>query len=239
MTERLPLAPDTLDRLAGVSAATVSMQLIKRGIRRHWMSGPMPLNPGQGRIVGEAFTMRFVPAREDVATRESYGAPGSIRDAIEAVPEGRVVVIDARCEQGAATLGDILAARLVARGVRGVVSDGPMRDVAGLRAVGLPVFCTGAAAPPSIGALFFVGWEEPVGCGGVAVFPGDVIVADGDGAVVVPRALADGIAAEAPEQERFERFALERIEAGAPVRGTYPPDEATLEMYKAWKPADE
>nr|MDJ0950800.1 ribonuclease activity regulator RraA [Alphaproteobacteria bacterium] len=181
----------------------------------------------------------FIPAREDVATRESYGAAGSIRDAIEAMPADRVVVIDARGETAAATLGDLLLARLKVRGCLGIVSDGPVRDVAGIRQVGLPVFCAGAAAPPSIAALYFVGWEQPVGCGGVAVFPGDVIVADEDGAVVVPRALADEIAADAPEQERFERFALERIQQGAPVKGTYPPDEATLAAYEAWRAAED
>ncbi len=237
--DQQPLNAGTLPRLAEVSAATVAMQLVKRGIRRAWMRGPVPLDRGQGRLVGEAYTLRFIPAREDVATRESYAAAGSIRDAIEAMPAGRVVVIDARGEPEAATLGDILAARLKARGALGVVSDGPMRDVAGIRSLGLPIYCAGAAAPPSIAALYFVGWEEPVGCGGVAVIPGDVIVADEDGAVVLPRALADEIAAEAPEQELFERFALERIRDGAPVKGTYPPDEATLAAYESWRAAEE
>ena len=234
MAEPRAIAKDTLARLREVSAATVTMQLIKRGIRRSWIHGTAPLDARHGRIVGEAYTMRFVPAREDVATRASYAAEGSIRDAIEAMPEGRVVVVDARGEQGAATLGDILIGRIKAKGGVAVVSDGPMRDVAGVRALDFPVFCTGAAAPPSIAALHFVGFQEPIGCGGAAVFPGDVIVADEDGAVVIPRALADEVAAEAPEQERFERYALERIAAGAPVKGLYPPDAATLAAYEAW-----
>ena len=229
------LAPGTLDRLATVAAATVNMQLIKRGIRCTWIQGARPLFEGYGRVVGEAYTMRFIPMREDVATTESYAKARSMRDAIEEIPPGRIVVIDARGDQSCATLGDILAGRLKAKGTVGVVSDGPMRDVAGLREIGLPIFASGAAAPPSIAGLYFAGWEEPVGCGGVAVFPGDVVVADDDGPVVIPRALADEVARDAVEQERFEGWVLERIAEGQSVKGLYPPSEETQKAYEAWK----
>ncbi len=237
--EQSPLAPGTLEALAAVSGATVSMQLLKRGIRNASMIGPRPLEASQPRVVGPAYTMRFLPLREDLATLESYARPGSMRQAIEEMPPGQVVVIDARGEQGAATLGDILAARLKARGALAVVSDGPIRDVAEIRPIGLPIFCTGAVAPPSIARLTFTGWQEPVGCGGVAVIPGDVIVADEDGAVVVPRALADEVARDALEQERFERYVQIKVKAGASVQGLYPPDEEALAAYQAWLEAGE
>ena len=225
--------PAPIDALRGISTATLTMQLVKRGIRRGWMAGTRPLRPGGPRLAGPAFTLRFVPGREDVSTRESYAAPGSLRDAIEAMPEGAVAVIDSRGEQGAGTLGDILAGRMKKRGVAGIVSDGPVRDVAGIRAVDIPVWCSGAAAPPSIAALWFAGWQEPVGCGGVAVFPDDIIVADDDGAVVLPRALAAEIAEDGAEQEALEAWILAEIGRGEPVKGLYPPDEAALARYRA------
>ncbi len=233
-TEPAP-ADVPVDALHGISTPTLAMQLLKRGIRRGWMAGTKPLQPGGPRLAGPAFTLRFVPGREDVSTRESYAAPGSLRDAIEAMPEGAVAAIDSRGEQGAGTLGDILAGRMKKRGVAGIVSDGPVRDVAGIRAVGIPVWCSGAAAPPSIAALYFAGWQEPIGCGGVAVFPDDIIVADDDGAVVLPRALAAEIAEDGAEQEALEAWILTEIERGAPVKGLYPPDEAALARYRAAK----
>lgn len=220
--------------LARVTTATISMQLIKRGIRRCHIAGAAPLLADQGRIAGPAFTVRFIPAREDVATRDSYAAPNSLRDAIDAMPAGAVAVFGTGSEQGAGTIGDILAIAMRQRGVAGFVSDGPVRDVVGVRAAGLPVWCTGAVAPPSIGALFYAGHSEPIGCGGVAVFPGDHVVADEDGAVVVPQALARDIAADGAEQERFERFVLEEVERLGKVKGIYPPNEETLARYADW-----
>ncbi|MYF09322.1 MAG: ribonuclease activity regulator RraA [Rhodospirillaceae bacterium] len=227
--------PALIDALRGISTATLTMQLLKRGVRRSWMAGTKPLQPGGQRLAGPAFTLRFVPGREDVSTRESYAAPNSLRDAIEAMPEGVVAVIDSRGEQGAGTLGDILAGRMKKRGVAGIVSDGPMRDVAGVRAIDIPVWCNGAAAPPSIAALWFAGRQEPIGCGGVAVFPDDLVVADDDGAVVLPRALAAEIAEDGAEQEALEAWILTEIERGEPVKGLYPPDDAALARYRAAK----
>ncbi len=229
------LSAATLEQLRSVTAATVSMQLLKRGIRRCWIQGPKALDPQTPRLVGEAFTVRFVPLREDLSTLESYAQPHSLRQAIEEIGPGQVMVIDACGELGCATLGDILAARMKARGAAGVVSDGAMRDVADMLAVGLPVFCVGTVAPPSIAGLAFAGWQETIGCGGAAVVPGDVIVADGDGAVVIPRALAAEVAEGAVEQERFERFVQAKVKAGASVVGLYPPNEATLAEYESWR----
>ena len=226
------------EALRGISTATLTMQLVKRGIRRGWMAGTRPLRPGGPRLVGPAFTLRFVPGREDISTRESYAAPNSLRDAIEDMPAGAVAVIDSRGEPGAGTLGDILAGRMKQRGVAGIVSDGPMRDIAGIRSVDIPIWCNGVAAPPSIAALWFAGWQEPIGCGGVAVFPDDIVVADDDGAVVLPQALAAGIAADGSEQEDLEAWILTEIERGEPVKGLYPPNEAALARYRAAKSQD-
>ncbi len=229
----VPLGPETLARLRGVGTATLTMQLLKRGLRSVWMAGPQAIGPGP-RLVGEAFTLRFVPQREDLARLDTLGGPGSTRAAIEAVEPGRVVVIDACGLATCGTLGDILIARLRARGAAGVVTDGGMRDLAEVRALGVPVFCAGPAAPPSLTGLFFVAWQETIGCGGVAVVPGDLVVGDEDGVVVVPRALADEVAEESQEQERFERFVRQRVDRGDPVTGLYPPNEATLAAYRRW-----
>jgi regulator of RNase E activity RraA len=230
---------EVVEVLTSVSAATLSMQLLKRGIRNASMIGPQPLDPSGPRVAGPAYTLRFLPGREDLATPDSYGKPGSIRQAIEEVPSGAFVVIDARGEHGAATLGDILAARLRALGAVAAVSDGPMRDVAEIRALGFPVFCTGAVAPPSIARLVFTDWQVPVGCGKVAVIPGDILVGDEDGVVVVPRALAEEVARDAVEQERFERFAQMKVKKGASVHGLYPPNQETLAAYRSWLEAGE
>ncbi len=233
------LASETLARLSQVTSATVSMQLIKRGIRRAWLNGPKPLDPARTRLVGEAFTLRFVPLREDLATFESYTQPGSLRESIEAMPAGVVAVIDARGETGCGTLGDILAARLKERGVLGVVSDGAMRDTVEMAALDWPIFCNGKASPPSITAHFFAGWGDTIGCGGVTVVPGDVVVGDEDGCVVIPRALADEVAEGAVEQERYERFVQIRVKQGAAVLGLYPPTEESQAAYRRWLEAGE
>jgi regulator of RNase E activity RraA len=234
----MTLSADILAALRGVSTATVTTVLLKKGIRRAYLHGPKPLEGGSARVVGPAFTLRFVPAREDLATPESWSSPRSTRMAIEDMPQGVVAVADARGLTEAAIFGDILVARMVKRGVAGLVTDGTLRDGTGVRACGLPIWCRGLAAPASVGGHTFVGWQEPIACGGVAVFPGDVIVADGDGAVVIPRGLAEEVARLGPEQERFEAWVMAEIERGAPLPGLYPPDEATRARYEAQKSKD-
>ena len=233
-SEPLPLDAATLHALAGVTTATLTTVLLKKGLRKVWMRGARALRPGQGRQVGRAFTLRFVPAREDLATPESWGAPTSTRAAIDAMPEGCMVVVDAMGSGDAGIFGDILCARMRKRGVAGLVTDGAVRDLAGVLGTGLPIWSQGAAAPPSVAALTFVGWQQPVGCGGVAVFPNDVVVADDDGAVLIPAALLDEVVAAAVEQELLEGWIMTQVEAGQPLPGLYPPNEAHRAAYEAW-----
>jgi regulator of RNase E activity RraA len=231
----MTLDSKTIRTLAGVTTATITTLLLKKGLRNVWMRGTRPLNPGQPRLVGPAFTLRFVPAREDLATPESWSKPISTRAAIEAMPEGCITVADAMGVTDAGIFGDILCARMKRRGVAALVTDGVLRDVAGVRATGLPVWCQGAAAPPSVAGLTFVNWGEPIGCGGVAVFPDDVVVVDDDGAVLIPQALVAEIAAAAPEQERLENWIMSEVEKGASLPGLYPPNAENKVRYEAAK----
>ena len=222
--------------LEKVTTATLTTLLLKKGLRSVWMRGTRPISPGQPRLVGKAFTLRFVPAREDLATPESWSKPISTRGAIEAMPEGCIAVADARGVTDAGIFGDILCARMKKKGVAALVTDGVMRDIAGVRATGLPVWCQGAAAPPSVAALTFVNWNEPIGCGGVAVFPGDWVVVDDDGAVLIPAALIDEMVATAPEQERLEGWIMSEVDKGAQLPGLYPPNAETKARYEKTKP---
>src|ERR1044071_5255211 len=197
----MSLDAQTRDALAGISTATLTTVLLKKGLRNIWMRGTKPLHPGGKRLVGEAFTLRFVPAREDLATPASWSNPTSTRAAIEAMPAGCVAVVDAMGVTDAGIFGDILCARMRKRNVAALVSDGVIRDLAGLLGTGLPVWCQGTAAPASVTSLTFVAWQQPIGCGGVAVFPNDVVVVDTDGAVVIPAALLDSVGPPALEQE--------------------------------------
>jgi regulator of RNase E activity RraA len=224
----------TANALRLVSTATLTTVLLKKGIRRCWMKGPRPVfNAAGERLVGRAFTLRFVPAREDLATPESWSSPRSTRAAIEDMPEGCIAVVDSMGVQDAGIFGDILTARMRKRGVTALVTDGVVRDGAGVEGAGLPVWCSGVAAPASVAGLTFVGWQEPIGCGGVAVFPDDVIVADGDGVVVIPQALVAEMTAVAVEQERLEAWIMKEVERGVPLPGLYPPNAETKARYEA------
>jgi regulator of RNase E activity RraA len=231
----LPLDGARLEALGHVSTATLTTVLLKKGLRNVWMRGTRPLRSGQRRQIGRAFTLRFVPAREDLATPASWGAPISTRTAIEAMPAGVVAVVGAAGVTDAGIFGDILCARMRQREVAALVTDGVVRDAEGVLGTGLPVWCQGAAAPPSVAALTFVAWQEPIGCGGVAVFPNDVVVADADGAVLIPQAMLDEVIAASIEQERLEAWIMREVEAGAALPGLYPPDDVHKARYEAWK----
>ena len=224
--------------LRAVSTATLTTVLLKKGLRNVWLRGTRPFRTGQPRVVGPAFTLRFVPAREDLTTPASWASPISTRAAIEAMPAGCVAVADAMGVADAGIFGDILCARMVRREVAGLVTDGVMRDAAGVLGTGLPVWCSGVAAPPSVAGLTFVGWQEPIACGGVAVMPGDIIVADDDGAVLIPQALLAEVLADAPEQEAQEAWIMAEIDRGVPLPGLYPMNAETRARYLADRDRD-
>ena len=223
--------------LRHVTTGTITTVLLKKGIRRCWMQGPMPLDGGgKGkRIIGPAFTMRFIPVREDLATPESWAKPISTRGAIEDMPEGCIAVADAMGVTTAGIYGDILTMRMMKRNVAALVTDGAIRDKVGVLASKLPVWCAGVAAPASVNGLTFVGWNEPIACGGCAIFPGDVIVCDDDGAVVIPQNLLQFVAEEGSEHERMEGYIVAEVEKGAKLPGLYPMNEETKARYEAWK----
>ena len=233
--ESLALDPGTARALAAVSTGTITTVLLKKGLRNVWLRGTRPLAAGQPRVVGRAFTLRFVSAREDLATPASWGSPISTRAAIECMPPGCVAVVGAMGVTDAGIFGDILCARMVKRGVAALVSDGVVRDVSGVLGTGLPVWCQGTAAPASVAGLTFVGWQEPIDCGGVAVFPNDVIVVDQDGAVLIPAALLDDVVAAATEQEHLENWIMSQVDQGAALPGLYPPNEENRARYEAWR----
>jgi regulator of RNase E activity RraA len=229
---------DLIGAFANITTATITTVLLKRGLRNVWMRGTRPLGPGQKRVAGPAFTLRFVPAREDLATPESWASPISTRAAIEAMPAGCVAVVDAMGVLDAGIFGDILCARMKVREVAALITDGVLRDVAGILQTGLPVWCNGAAAPPSVAGLTFVAWQQPIACGGVAVFPDDMIVVDDDGAVLIPKALVQEVAAECGEQERLEAWIIDEIHNGAALPGMYPINAENRARYETSRRKD-
>jgi regulator of RNase E activity RraA len=230
-----PISQETLERLRGVATATLTTQLFKLGLRNTFLAGLRALSPDL-RMVGEALTLRFVPAREDLATFEHITRPDyPQRAAIESARPGQVLVVEGRGVDGAAIGGDIYMNRLKVRGAAGCVVDGCVRDFASVQALGFPVYARGPASPPHPARHLAVAWNVPVGCCEVLVMPGDILVGDADGVVCIPRHLADQVARSGEELDRLEAFVVEKIKAGAPVPGTYPPDEATLKEYEAWR----
>jgi regulator of RNase E activity RraA len=232
--ESLTLDPVTVQKLSGVTTATLTTVLLKKGLRNVWIRGAKPLKPGQARVVGRAFTLRFEPVREDLATPASWGAPISTRSAVEAMPAGCIAVVDAMGVTDAGIFGDILCARMQKRQVAGLVTDGVIRDRDGVVGTGLPVWCQGTAAPASAASLTFVNWQEPIACGGVAVFPNDIMVVDTDGAVLIPADLLDAVVEAAVEQEQLEGWIMSEVNQGAVLTGLYPPNEANKARYEAW-----
>ncbi len=235
MSEPLPLPPEVLDRLRYPSTATLTSVLAKRGLFNTFLVGVRPLVTGR-RLVGPAFTLRYIPAREDLdhtGTVDNRTDPQRV--AIESVGPGEVLVIDARGDVRAGTLGAILATRLKVRGAAGVVTDGAFRDSPAIAASGLVAYARAAHAAANKTIHHPTDFQRPIACGGVAVYPGDVIVGDDEGVVVVPRHLAPAVAEEAVAQERREEFLLEKVRTGASIVGVYPPDETTLAEYEAWQ----
>jgi len=233
----MELKQQTIDNLRHVSTATLCTQLFKRGFRNVYIQGIKRLTtPSGGNLVGPAFTMRSIPAREDLDQISAFDDPNHPqRKAIESVPPGHVLVLDCRGETRVASGGQILTTRLKVRGAAGLVSDGPVRDSGAIAQMDFPVFCAGGSAPLNLLHHHAIDQNIPIGCGGVAVYPGDVIVGDDEGVVVIPAHLADEVAAQAVEQEKMEMFILERVQGGAKLAGTYPPNAETKAAFEVWR----
>jgi regulator of RNase E activity RraA len=226
---------DTLEALKRTSTATVTSQLLLRGLRNTFIAGLTPLRPDL-RMAGYAFTLRYVPSREDIGIDVHYdNETNPQRIAIEAVGPEQVLVIDARGERRAASLGHILATRLLSRGAAGLVTDGALRDSHMFSQLDLPAYAAGAHATTSSVVHHPVDLNVPIGCGGVLVMPGDVVVGDAEGVVVVPAALADEVAGAALEQEEYEAFVLERVQDGASIKGLYPGDDKSRAEFDLWR----
>ena len=230
-----PLPAGVLDTLRRASTASITAELFKLGIRHSFMTGVAPLNTDD-RMVGEAVTLRYLPYREDLNAGQSVADPEHPqRKTIDNIQAGGILVIDARGSLRSGTLGEILMARLKARGAAGMVTDGAIRDAAGIRGVGLPTFIGGIHASASNTIHFAADAHVPIQCGGITVVPGDVLVGDADGVVVIPRKYAAKVADEAVHHDEIEVYLYQRISNGESLRGIYPPNEQTLKDYEAWK----
>ncbi len=228
------LTEEAKEKLRQVSTATLTSQLQKHGFRNTFLAGLYPLRP-EMRMVGYAFTLRFIPAREDLADELYDNTKNVQRLAVEAVGPEDVVVIDARGETGAASFGHILGTRITMRGAAGLVTDGALRDTPGFRELSLPSYIRAAHATTSFVVHHPIEMQVAIGCAGVAVLPGDVLVGDGEGVVVIPSQVAESVAHASFEQEVREEFFLQKIHDGATIIGTYPPNETTLAEFERWR----
>lgn len=232
-----PIAPAVLDKLRLIPTATLATQLFKAGFRHTYLAGVMPLNP-HVRMAGEAATVRFVPSREDLASFDAVATSEyPQRKAIDEILPGQVLVLDCRGISSAAAAGEILMERIKVRGAAGAVTDGAMRDGSAIRKMDFPVYSQGVAAPAHVHRHLAVDMNVPIGCAGVLVMPGDIMVGDDEGVVCVPRHVAEKVAQAGLDLEELEAFVLEKIRAGAPLRGTYPPSDEVRAEYEAWKKA--
>lgn len=234
MTEAM--RDDTRVKLSAVSTATLTTVLFKRGFRNAFIQGIHLINPDAPRMVGPAYTLRYIPAREDVdhlGVFEDRSHPQ--RKGVEECPPGAVFVIDSRKNHAAASAGGILLTRLMKRGCVGIVTDGGFRDTPEIAAMPFPAYHAHAAAPTNLIRHHAVDLNLPIACGDVAVYPGDIMVGDGEGVAVIPRHIADEVAEEAFEQTIFEDFVQEKIEEGRGLFGTYPPSPETREEFKRWR----
>ncbi len=234
------MSDTTRRQLMGVSTATLCTALFKRGLRNQFIQDVRPLNPGLPNMVGPAYTLRYIPAREDlnpITVFQDRSHPQ--RKAVEECPPGAVFVIDSRKDARAASAGSILVTRLMVRGVAGVVTDGGFRDSPEIARMSMPAYHTRPSAPTNLTLHQALDIDVPIGCGDVAVWPGDIVVGDAEGVIVIPRAIADEVAAEAVEMTAFEDFVTERVQAGQSILGLYPPtDEANRTAFAAWRAAN-
>ncbi|OGB04591.1 MAG: hypothetical protein A3E25_04620 [Burkholderiales bacterium RIFCSPHIGHO2_12_FULL_69_20] len=234
------LSPQTRDQLKTVSTATLCTALFKRGLRNQFIQGVHPLNPAGPNMVGEAFTLRYIPAREDlnpISVFQDRSHPQRV--AVEQCPPGAVMVFDSRKDARAASAGSILITRLMVRGAAGVVTDGGFRDSPEIARLAIPAYHQRPSAPTNLTLHQALDINVPIGCGDVAVWPGDVLVGDGEGVVVIPAAIADELAAEAVEMTAFEDFVMAQVQQGRSIIGLYPPtDEQSRTDFAAWRAAN-
>jgi regulator of RNase E activity RraA len=231
------LSPAVRDQLKTVSTATLCTALFKRGLRNQFIQDVHPLNPERGNMVGEAFTLRYIPAREDLNPITVFQDPAHPqRQAIEQCPPGAVLVIDSRKDARAASAGSILVARLMQRGGAGIVTDGGLRDSPEIARLAMPAYHQRPSAPTNLTLHQALEFNVPIGCGDVAVFPGDVVVGDAEGVIIIPAHLAEDIAAEAVEMTAFEDFVTEEVGKGRSIIGLYPPtNEQARDDFAAWR----
>jgi regulator of RNase E activity RraA len=231
------LSEKTRHSLMNVATSTLTGALNRRGLRSMYMQDVWPIKEGIARMVGPAFTMRFIPSREDKDGPNAKGPRSNIQpQAMETCPPGYVLVVDSRGDARAASAGDLYVGRLKARGCAGIVTDGGLRDSDGIVKTGLPAYCRRPSSPPSPIVHHPVDLNLPIGCGGVAVYPGDVIVGDADGVVVIPPDIVDELAEEALATTLYEEFAEEQVASGRSLTGLFPAagDEAKRD-FEAWR----
>jgi regulator of RNase E activity RraA len=235
---RMSMAEGTRKKLAAVSTATLTTVLFKRGFRNTFIQGIHRINPAAPAMVGPAYTMRYIPAREDLdhlGVFEDRSHPQ--RKGIEECPPGHVFVIDSRRNPAAASAGGILVTRLWKRGAAGIVTDGGLRDTPEIATLPFPAYHAAASAPTNLIRHHAVDLNVPIACGEVAVYPGDILVGDGEGVAVIPQHIADAVAEEAFEQTAYEDFVQEQVEAGRSIFGIYPPAPEAREEFKRWRTA--
>ena len=230
------LSQDIKARLEGVSISTLSTVLFLRGYRNRVMDGVRPVNPDATRIVAPAYTLRFIPSRDDLDTMAEYAKDSHVqRRAREECPTGHVLVIDAMGDTRAASAGDILLSRLKARGCAGAVTDGGFRDTDDIKSLGFPAFHTDAGIPSSPIHLHPADLNVPIGCGGVAVYPGDLIVSDADGVIVIPAHLIDAVVEQAANMTAYEEFAAEKVAEGRSIYGLFPGTDESRAEFQVWR----
>ncbi len=231
------LSSETRDKLSGVSAATLCTALYKRGLRNQTLQDVHPLRAGRGNMIGPAYTLRYIPAREDLNQLEVFRDPEHPqRLGVESCPEGSVMIMDSRKDARAASAGSILVTRLMVRGAAGVVTDGGFRDSVEIAGLDIPAYHQRPSSPTNLTLHQALDLDVPIACGDVAVWPGDIVFGDDEAVVIIPAGIVDEVAAEAVEMTSFEDFVTERVAAGASIRGLYPAtDPATLELFAAWR----
>jgi regulator of RNase E activity RraA len=237
----MALNPEIRNKLMRVSTPTLCTALFKRGLRNQFIQDVHPLNPNLPNMVGEAFTLRYIPAREDLNPITAFlDQKHPQRVAVEQCPEGAVLMIDSRKDPRAASAGSILVSRLMVRGVAGVVTDGGFRDSPEISTLGIPTYHNRPSPPTNLTLHQALDINVPIGCGDVAVFPGDVIVGDAEGVVVIPQEMAEDIATEAVEMTAFEDFVTEKVLQGRSILGLYPPtEENSRTEFQVWRVANQ